>query len=163
MFCKHNEHKNRAGNHEVLTTHSIKISAPKVTLCTYFGNPCVSIVQFLSDLSCIKITTNNACMFIIELIRFHCPSHAYYQVSWILDMGQKNTSKSVIMGIELWSEIIFEIRHQFIAAPWHHMATYILVNISLGIGLLPDDSKPIFEPILTYRQRYLVSFTYEQP
>ena len=29
------------------------------------------------------------------------------------------------------------------------MATYILINTGLGFGLLPDDSKPLPEPVLT--------------
>ena len=33
---------------------------------------------------------------------------------------------------------------------WHHMATEIWVNIGTGNGLLPDGTKPLPEPILTF-------------
>ena len=33
---------------------------------------------------------------------------------------------------------------------------------SLGKGLLPDGTKPLLEPILTYNQRYSVALTWEQ-
>ena len=32
------------------------------------------------------------------------------------------------------------------------MATWIYVNIGSGDGLLPDGTKPLPEPMLTYRQ-----------
>ena len=37
--------------------------------------------------------------------------------------------------------------------------SWILVNTGLGNGLLPDGSKPLPKPVLTYQQ---VSFTYDQ-
>ena len=33
---------------------------------------------------------------------------------------------------------------------WHHMATEIYVNIGSGNSLMPDDTKPLPEPMLTY-------------
>ena len=36
-------------------------------------------------------------------------------------------------------------------ALWHHMATEIWVNTGSGNGLLPDGTKPLPEPMLTYR------------
>ena len=34
---------------------------------------------------------------------------------------------------------------------WRHMATEIWVNFSSGNGLLPDGTKPLPEPMLTYQ------------
>ena len=39
-----------------------------------------------------------------------------------------------------------------IVAQWCHMVTKIWVNIGSGNGLLPDGTKPLPEPMLTYRQ-----------
>ena len=36
---------------------------------------------------------------------------------------------------------------------WRHMATYILMNICSGNGLVPDGTKPLHEPPLTDNQR----------
>ena len=36
-----------------------------------------------------------------------------------------------------------------------------LVNIALGTGLLPDGTKPLPEPILTYHEKHSVAFTWE--
>ena len=41
-------------------------------------------------------------------------------------------------------------RHHVIVAWWRHMATWNLVNIGSGNGLLPDRTKPLPEPMLTY-------------
>ena len=41
---------------------------------------------------------------------------------------------------------------QLIVALWHHMATEVWVNIGSGNGLLPDGTKPLPEPMLTYHQ-----------
>ena len=35
---------------------------------------------------------------------------------------------------------------------WRHMATKILVNNESGNGVLPEDNKPLREPMLTYHQ-----------
>ena len=35
---------------------------------------------------------------------------------------------------------------------WRHMATEVWVNIGSGNGLLPDGTKPLPEPMLTYHQ-----------
>ena len=35
-------------------------------------------------------------------------------------------------------------------AEWRHMTTEIWVNIGSGNGLLPDGTKPLTEPMLTY-------------
>ena len=40
------------------------------------------------------------------------------------------------------------------------MATQILVNIGPGIGLLPDNSNPLPDPMLTNHQRGPVTFTW---
>ena len=37
-----------------------------------------------------------------------------------------------------------------IVALWNHVAIWILVNIDSGNGLLPDGTKPLPEPMLTY-------------
>ena len=42
------------------------------------------------------------------------------------------------------------------------MATEIWVNIGSGNGLLPDGTKPLPEPMLTYHHWSLVAFTWEQ-
>ena len=42
------------------------------------------------------------------------------------------------------------------------MVAEIWVNIGTGNGLLPDDTKPLPEPMLTYNQRCSVAFTWEQ-
>ena len=42
--------------------------------------------------------------------------------------------------------------NQLIVAYWCHMVTQIWVNIGSGNGLLPDGSKPLPEPMLTYHQ-----------
>ena len=39
-----------------------------------------------------------------------------------------------------------------IVALWRHMASWIWVNIGSGNGLLPDGTKPLPEPMLTYHQ-----------
>ena len=39
------------------------------------------------------------------------------------------------------------------------MATKISFNIGLGNGLLPDGTKPLPEPMLTYHQVCTVAFT----
>ena len=38
--------------------------------------------------------------------------------------------------------------NQHIVASWRHMMTEIWVNIGLGNGLLPDDTKPLAEAML---------------
>ena len=40
------------------------------------------------------------------------------------------------------------------------MATEIYVNIGTGNGLLPDGTKPLPEPMLTYDQWGVVAFTW---
>ena len=42
------------------------------------------------------------------------------------------------------------------------MATEIWVNIGSGNGLLPDGTKPLPEPVLTYHQSGPVAFTWGQ-
>ena len=42
------------------------------------------------------------------------------------------------------------------------MTTEILVNIGSGNGLLPDSTKPLPEPMLTYHQYGPVIFIWEQ-
>ena len=42
--------------------------------------------------------------------------------------------------------------HKLIVAWWHHMAEGIQVNIGSGNGLLPDGTKLLPEPMLTYHQ-----------
>ena len=42
--------------------------------------------------------------------------------------------------------------NQLIGALWCHMATENWVNIGSGNGLLPDGTKPLPEPMLTYHQ-----------
>ena len=42
------------------------------------------------------------------------------------------------------------------------MATQIWVNIASGNGLLPDGTKPLPEPMLTYHQEGPVAFTWVQ-
>ena len=39
----------------------------------------------------------------------------------------------------------------FVMAYWWQMATEIWVNIGSGNGLLPDGTKPLPEPMLTYQ------------
>ena len=41
---------------------------------------------------------------------------------------------------------------KLIGAWWRHMALEILVNTGSGYGLLPDGTKPLPEPMLTYHQ-----------
>ena len=40
----------------------------------------------------------------------------------------------------------------FYVAKWRYMATQILINIGSDNGLLPNDTKPLPEPMLTYRK-----------
>ena len=47
-------------------------------------------------------------------------------------------------------------------AQWRHMVTWIWINIGSGNGLLPDGTKPLPEPMLTYHQRGSVAFSSEQ-
>ena len=42
------------------------------------------------------------------------------------------------------------------------MATVFLDNIGSGKGLLPDGTKPLTEPMLTYHQMGTVAFFWEQ-
>ena len=55
----------------------------------------------------------------------------------------------------------------FIVALWRHIASAILVKTTLGNGLLPDGTKPLPEPMLTYHQEGPVAsegnFTQEWP
>ena len=51
---------------------------------------------------------------------------------------------------------------QLIVAWWRHMVTKILVNIGSGNGLLPDDTKPLPEPMLTYHKYGPVTFIWGQ-
>ena len=46
-----------------------------------------------------------------------------------------------------WVELLW-----LIEAQWRHLATYSWVNIGSGNGLLPDGTKPLPEPMLTYHQ-----------
>ena len=46
-----------------------------------------------------------------------------------------------------------------IVALWRHIATQTWDNIGSSNGLLPDDTEPLLEPILTNRQRGVVAFT----
>ena len=41
---------------------------------------------------------------------------------------------------------------KLIVARWGHMALDILVNTGSGKGLLPDGTKPLPEPMLSYHQ-----------
>ena len=41
---------------------------------------------------------------------------------------------------------------KLIRAQWRHMAAENWVNIGSGNGLLPDGTKPLPEPMLTYHQ-----------
>ena len=41
---------------------------------------------------------------------------------------------------------------ELIGALWRHMVIEILVNTGSGNGLLPDGTKPLPEPMLTYHQ-----------
>ena len=58
------------------------------------------------------------------------------------------------------------MRQEFHAMPYHslivalqrHMAKYIWVNIGLDNGLLPDDNKPVHEPVLINNQMRSVPF-----
>ena len=45
------------------------------------------------------------------------------------------------------------MRYQLIVPLWRHMATDIWVNIGSGNGLVPNDTKPLPEAMLTYHQR----------
>ena len=45
---------------------------------------------------------------------------------------------------------------------WCHMATWIWVNIGLGNGLLPDGTKSLPEPLLTWYRWGSVAFNWEQ-
>ena len=49
-----------------------------------------------------------------------------------------------------------------IAAYWHHIATWIWVNIVSGDGFLPDGTKPLSEPMLTYHQWSFMAFFWRQ-
>ena len=51
---------------------------------------------------------------------------------------------------------------QAIVAQWRLMVTQIWVNIGPGIGLLPDGTKPLPEPIWAYQQRSSVPFFWGQ-
>ena len=48
--------------------------------------------------------------------------------------------------------VTIHVLDQLIVAYWRHMATEILVNIGSGNGLLPDSTKPLPEPMVTYHQ-----------
>ena len=43
---------------------------------------------------------------------------------------------------------------------WHHMVSYILGNIHWGNGMLPDYTKALPEPVLTYHQWEHSAFTH---
>ena len=43
-----------------------------------------------------------------------------------------------------------------IVVQWHHRVTYIWVNIGSGNGVLPDGTKPLPEPFLTYTSRGII-------
>ena len=45
---------------------------------------------------------------------------------------------------------------------WQHMATENWVNIGSGNGLLPDGTKPLPQPMLTYHQKGVVTFFWGQ-
>ena len=42
-----------------------------------------------------------------------------------------------------------------------HIVTKTWVNIDSGDGLLPDDTEPLFEPVLTHYQMCSVAFNWE--
>ena len=57
------------------------------------------------------------------------------------------------------SRMILQLsRYQLIVVQWHEMVTQIWVNIGSGNCLLPDDTKPLPEPILTYEHSAESSF-----
>ena len=58
------------------------------------------------------------------------------------------------------TKYIIEVLHIFqaIVAQWPRMVTEIWVNIDSGNVLLPDGTKPLPEPVLTYRQWDPVAF-----
>ena len=49
-----------------------------------------------------------------------------------------------------------------IVSQWRHMATKIWVNTGSGNGLLPDGTKPLPEPMLTYHQQRTATFIWGQ-
>ena len=48
------------------------------------------------------------------------------------------------------TSLTFHWCYQLIGAKWRHMALEILVNTGSGNGLLPDGTKPLPVPLLTY-------------
>ena len=53
----------------------------------------------------------------------------------------------MIMTANSYSDGIYVI--QLIVANWHHMEAQIWVSMDSDNGLLPDDTKPLPEPLLT--------------
>ena len=72
-------------------------------------------------------------------------------------MNAESTEKSRRYDVTLCKNFVTvvpqsKISRKLIVPWWRHMETQIWVNISPGNGLLPDDTKPLPEPMLTYRQ-----------
>ena len=63
-------------------------------------------------------------------------------------LGDKPLSEPMMVGLLTH---ICVTRPQWVIL-WCHMATQILVNIGPGIGLLPDNSNPLPDPMLTNHQ-----------
>ena len=71
----------------------------------------------------------------------------------------KSIHSKLLPHLQGTNELIHITQSSFIG--WH-MVTQIWVNIGSGNGLLPDGTKPLPEPMLTYHQRSSLAFTFEQ-
>ena len=88
-------------------------------------------------------------------------SHDIISWSWFLGHAQhivfSSIGQKVLNGIVMALRQVnfLSIRNIIVFQPletwWHHMAQAWMTNTGSGIGLLPDGTKPLPEPILTYR------------
>ena len=76
---------------------------------------------------------------------------------WVQLTSTKPYIQTVICTYMSW-----DLPCQFIGTQWCHIGMQILVNIGLGNGLVPDGTKPLPQPRLTYHQWGLLAFSWGQ-
>ena len=84
----------------------------------------------------------------------HCCQGAYQISKWCYDIISKCD------GIKRWWLLM--MRHLNSLRPSDAIWRHIWVNIGSGNDLLPDGTKPLPEPMLTYHQWSFVVFTLQQ-
>ena len=119
-------------------------------------------VTYAAMLHFVREIRTHTCTFVLQTVSFWdiCLMHC-----WICDIGPlfgthmlRYIIPEEMVTVELTSvEVNKGTAH--ITLWWRHMASEILINIDSGNGFLPDGTKTLLEPMLTYHQRGPVTIT----